>query len=60
MPPMWADGLHSLYVGAHCFLSPEDKHAAKLMLGAEYLHTRALGRTAYSSRELTSAVRWNF
>lgn len=56
----WVDSLHALYIGANVFLSPEDKHAAKLMFGAEYLHARAQGDTAYCGWEVTTALRWNF
>lgn len=58
--PVWADSIHSLYMGANFYLSAQDKHAAKLMLGAEYLHARKAGATAYCGWEFTSAVRWNF
>lgn len=58
--PKWVDSLHSLYMGANFYLSEKDKHAAKLMLGAEYLHARKEGDTAYCGWEFTSAVRWNF
>lgn len=58
--PKWVDSLHTLYVGANFYLSPQQKHAAKLMLGAEYLHARKAGSTAYCGWELTSALRWSF
>lgn len=58
--PKWVDSLHALYLGANFFLSPVDKHAAKLMLGAEYLHARAHGDTAYCGWEVSTALRWNF
>lgn len=57
--PKWVDSLHSVYMGVNFFLCPEDKHAAKLMFGAEYLHARKQGRTAYCGTELTAALRWN-
>lgn len=58
--PKWADSIHSLYAGVNFFLSAQDKHAAKLMFGAEYLHARAEGDTAYCGWEFTSALRWRF
>lgn len=58
--PKWADSVHSFYAGANLALSAKHKHAAKLMLGAEYLHARKAGDTAYCGWEFTGALRWSF
>ena len=56
----WVDSVHALYMGVNLYASARDKHAAKLMLGAEYTHARNNGDTAYCGWELTTALRWNF
>lgn len=58
--PTWVDSIHAFYMGADFYLSAKNKHAAKLMLGAEYLHARRAGDTTYCGWEFTSAFRWNF
>lgn len=58
--PKWVDSMHTLYAGAEFYVSAQNKHAAKLMLGAEYLHARKAGDTAYCGWEFTSALRWSF
>ena len=56
----WVDSLHALYLGADFYLSAKDKHAAKVMLGAEYMHARKQSDTEYCGWEFTTALRWNF
>lgn len=58
--PKWVDSIHSLYFGFNLALSAEDKNAAKLMTGAEYLHARKNGDSVYKGWEFTSSVRWRF
>lgn len=58
--PAWADSIHAFYIGTNLYLSAEDKHAAKIMLGAEYLQARRDGGTAYAGWEFLSALRWRF
>lgn len=58
--PAWADSVHALYTGLNFYVSAADKHAAKLMLGAEYLHARRSSETAYCGWEFTGALRWRF
>lgn len=56
----WVDSLHALYMGADFYLSAKNKNAAKVMLGAEYMHARNNGDTSYCGWEFTTALRWNF
>ncbi len=58
--PSWVDSLHSFYVGADFYASPHNPHAAKLLLGAEYVTARAGGANVYNGWEFSTAVRFNF
>ncbi len=58
--PAWVDSIHAFYVGANLYASAKNKHAAKLMLGAEYTTARKDGKDCYNGWEFTTAVRWNF
>lgn len=58
--PAWVDSLHTFYVGANLYASAKNKHAAKLMVGAEYTTARKDGETCYNGWEFTTALRWNF
>ncbi len=51
------DSANTFYVGANYFFVPEDPHAVKLMLGAEYLTSRKDGEGAYSGWTYSAAVR---
>ncbi len=54
------DSANSFYVGANYFFVPEDPHAVKLMMGAEYLYTRKDGAGAYSGWTYSAALRFFF
>ncbi len=58
--PAWVDSLHAFYLGADFYASPHNPHAAKLMIGAEYVTARAGGTNAYNGWEFSSAIRFNF
>lgn len=58
--PSWVDSIHTFYFGVDLYASPKNKHAAKLMFGAEYTTARKGGSDCYNGWEFTSAVRVNF
>ena len=58
--PAWVDSLHTFYLGANVYASAKNKHAAKIMFGAEYTTARKDGADIYNGWEFTTAVRWNF
>ncbi len=58
--PAWVDSLHAFYLGADFYASPHNPHAAKLMLGAEYVSARADGANVYNGWEFSTAIRFNF
>ncbi len=54
---------HGLYFGANYYVSPENPHALKVMLGAEYINshgTDAAGNKGFTGWQLSSGVRWDF
>ena len=58
--PSWVDSIHTFYFGVDLYASPKNKHAAKLMFGAEYTTARKGGSDCYNGWEFTTAVRMNF
>ncbi|MBQ2379282.1 MAG: hypothetical protein II295_02710 [Akkermansia sp.] len=58
--PSWVDSLHTFYVGTNLYASAKNKHAAKIMFGAEYTTARKDGATCYNGWEFTTALRVNF
>lgn len=58
--PAWVDSLHTFYFGVDLYASPKNKHAAKLMFGAEYTTARKGGSDCYNGWEFSTAVRMNF
>ena len=60
LAPSWVDSIHTFYVGVNLYASSVNKHAAKLMFGAEYTTARKDGESCYNGWEFTTAVRLNF
>lgn len=58
--PAWVDSIHTFYMGVDLYASPKNKHAAKLMFGAEYTTARKGGSDCYNGWEFTTAIRTNF
>ena len=58
--PSWVDSIHTFYMGVDLYASPKNKHAAKLMFGAEYTTARKGGSDCYNGWEFTTAIRTNF
>ncbi len=58
--PTWVDSLHAFYIGADVYASAKNPNAAKLMFGAEYVHTRDHGDGGYCGWEFSTAARLMF
>lgn len=58
--PSWVDSLHAFYFGVDLYASPKNKHAAKIMFGAEYTTARDGGKDVYNGWEYITALRMNF
>lgn len=56
----WTDSQHSFYMGVDLYASAINKHALKMMMGAEYITARDNGSDCYNGWEYTTAFRWNF
>ena len=56
----WVDSIHTFYMGVDLYASPYNRHAAKLMFGAEYTTARKGGADCYNGWEFSTAVRMNF
>lgn len=58
-----SDLLQGLYAGVNYYVSPENPHMLKLMLGAEYLNSKgcdAKGNKGFTGWQFSSAIRCDF